>query len=374
MYLRKKNLQALLIKLRQNPVAKHLTRGAQWLYRQKYLLGLLLLGLLVLKFHLERMRLVTMQGDAMGTYYSIKYLDRWGRDYQEEIESLLGRLQHTLSTDFPDSELARFNAHDCSEFYFESPFFYPVFAKSKEMYRNTNGAFDPTILPLVSAWEQHSAAATDPGRLQINRLREYVSLDYVVANEQRIKKLKEGVTLDFRGMLKGYAVDQVAALLRSHGIEHAWIALGNEMMAQGKPSQRRPWHTEIHPHVASLVGENLQITIDLEDKAVAIASKQPQGTAGQEQIIDPATGYPNQHTLLAAVVVAQDCITADAYATTMMTRGLAYAQELVAQQEDLAAFLIYEDDQGAPAFYASPNLHMLQQAHTIHLQWVQKEA
>lgn len=346
----------------------------QWLKKYQLFVGLLLLGLIVLKLTWGQSRLVILKGDAMGTYYCIKYLDRWGRSYQKEIEDLLGRLEHTLSTDVPDSELVRFNAHDCSEFHFESPFFYPVFAKSKEVYRQTSGAFDPTILPLVNAWVGSPAEATDSENQQINLLREYVSLDYVVANGQRIKKLKEGVKLDFRGILRGYAVDQIAALLCTHDIENAWIALGNEILMQGKPSQRRYWQTEIHPHVGSLVGENLQITMELVDKAIAISSQQLQGSAAEGQRIDPATSHPSQHTLLAAVVVAQDGITADAYATAMMVRGLAYAQELVAKQAGLAAFLIYKDENGAPAFYISPNLSMLQKPHTISLQWNQEAA
>ncbi|HAN49526.1 MAG TPA: hypothetical protein DCQ08_00540, partial [Amoebophilaceae bacterium] len=91
-------------------------------------------------------------------------------------------------------------------------------------------------------------------------------------------------------------------------------------------------------------------------------------------IIDPSTGYPAQHTLLAAVVVSKDCGTADAYATAMMVRGLAFAQELLAQQEDLAAFLIYENDHGSPDFYASPSLHMRKNSHTITLQPVQESS
>jgi thiamine biosynthesis lipoprotein len=103
------------------------------------------------------------------------------------------------------------------------------------------------------------------------------------------------------------------------------------------------------------------------NKAVAVSSKKRKNPSNSGCIIDPSTGYPAQHTLLAAVVVSKDCRTADAYATAMMVRGLAFSKELLAQQEDLAAFLIYEDDHGAPVFYASPSLHMRKNNHTISL-------
>ncbi len=128
----------------------------------------------------------------------------------------------------------------------------------------------------------------------------------------------------------------------------------------------------IHPHVASLVGADLQMIIELVDQAVAISSKKRQPLLNKPCIIDPVTGHPAQHTLLAAAVVSKDCSTADACATAMMVRGLAFAQELLAQEKGLSAFLIYEDDHGMPAFYTSSSLHMRQKDHAITLQHSQK--
>jgi FAD:protein FMN transferase len=371
MYHLKRTLQKIKTQVRKIPVPQILTQWCRKLKQTKRILALVLLGGIVLKLILGRPSMTTLQGETMHTPYRIQYVDRWGRNYQEEIDALLVRLYHALSTSLPDSELSRFNEHDCSEFYFESPFFYPVFAKSKEVYRNTAGAFDPTILPLINAGEGSPADMPSAGSLQVNTFCEYVSLDYIVANAQRIKKLKEGVKLDFRSILKGYAVDKIADLLRTHGIEHMYIVLGSEAVAHGKPIKNNAWKMAIHPHVAPLVSTGLQIFIKLEDQAIAITSKK---SPNRKCVVDPATGDPVHHTLLAAVVISKDCSTADAYATAMMVRGLAFAQELLAKQEDLAAFLIYEDEHGAPVFYASPGLHMRQSNHTITLQTSQKSS
>jgi len=367
-------LQKIKTQVRQIPVSPILTQWSSRIKQKKWIFALVLLGGIVLQLVLGRPSMVTLRGETMRTPYRIQYLDRWGRNYQEEIDALLVRLHHALSTSSPDSELSRFNEHDCSEFYFESPFLYPVFAKSKEVYRNTAGAFDPTILPLINAWEGRPADIPYSDSLPVNALCEYVSLDYVVANAQRIKKLKEGVKLDFRGLRKGYTVDKIADLLRTCGIEHMWIALGSEAVAHGKPSKNNAWQMAIHPHVASLVDAGLQITIELVNKAVAVSSKEGKNLPNSGCIIDPFTGYPAQHTLLTAVVVSKDCSTADAYATAMMVRGLTFAQKLLAQQEDLAAFLIYEDEHGVPVFYASPSLHMRQNNHAITLQSPQESS
>ncbi|MEL6358927.1 MAG: FAD:protein FMN transferase, partial [Bacteroidota bacterium] len=114
-----------------------------------------------------------------------------------------------------------------------------------------------------------------------------------------------------------------------------------------------------------------QIKVKVINKAVAISGRQ--AVAHPERIVDPAPGTSTRNRLLAAVVIAPDCISADAYATAMMVRGLTDAQKLVASQEELAAFLVYEDDHGAPVFYTSPGLEMCQKRNQITLQLAQQE-
>lgn len=364
-------LQVIKAQLLKIPLAEIRKRAEKGLYQQRRKMVGGILALIVLTLLLENLKLVTLKGEAMGVSYKIQYFDRWGRNHKKAIGALLGQIEQELSTAFPDSELSRFNAHDCTEFHFESPFFYPVFAKSKEVYRNTAGAFDPTILPLVKAGGNNLDGTTDLGQAQLDKLHEYISLDYVVANEQRIKRLKEGSQLDFGGLLKGYAVDQVAELLRSRGIDRAWIMLGNELMVLGKRSKRKHWSTPIHSYISVLAGDERQISLVLTDKAVAISSRQPQ--EHPSQVVDPAAGAAVPDRLLAAVVVAPDCMSADAYATAMMVRGLADAQELLERQKELAAFLVYEDANGNPAFYTSPGLIMRKKGNQIILQLTQQE-
>lgn len=364
-------LQAIKAQLQQIPFAEIGEWLVHGLYQQRKKMIGGVLGLILLTLLLGNLQLVTLEGEAMGVPYKIQYFDRWGRNYQQVIEELLEKIAQSLSTALPDSELSQFNTHDCTEFYFKSPFLYPVFAKSKEVYRNTSGAFDPTILPLVNAREANPNEAADLDQTQVDKLHEYISLDYVVANEQRIKRLKEGVQLDFGGIIKGYAVDQIAELLRIRGIDRVWISLGNELAVRGKRSKRKYWSTPIHSHIVALAGDERQINLAIVDKAVAISSRQT--AAHPERIVDPAPGTSTQNRLLAAVVMAPDCMSADAYATAMMVRGLADAQGLLERQKELAAFLVYEDANGAPAFYTSPGLEMWKKGNQVTLQLAQQE-
>ena len=173
----------------------------------------------------------------------------------------------------------------------------------------------------------------------------------------------------------GYVVDKIADLLHAHGIECMQIVLGDEALVRGQPGKRSVWSITIPSHVASLINDASQITLELADKAVVAASKAHPKMPCPTNIVDAYVDDPVQDPpLLAAVVVSKDCSTADAYATAIMARGMTFAQELLAKQKELAAFLIYEDDHGAPVFYISPNLHMQQDAHNIILQSVQEVA
>ena len=163
-------------------------------------------------------------------------------------------------------------------------------------------------------------------------------------------------------------------MLRIHGGECAWIALEDKILVNGKLKKREYWHTALHPYLSALTDNNLQITIELSDKAVAISSAPTTADSSHTCIVDPTTGYPAHHNLLAAVVVAQDCMTANAYATAMMVRGLGYAQELLEKQPELTGFLIYKNAHGELAFYASSGLRIQQKAHDIILQLTQSSA
>ena len=361
----KETLQRLLKIANSLPLATIVIGLGRWLERRKFLLFSVLLGIMVFRLTWGRLTLVTLQGQALGEHYHIQYLERWGSKYKEDIEALLTQLTQALDSSLPDTEIAQFNQHDCSDFEFSSPFLYALLAKSKAIHRSTQGVFDPTIFPLVQAWE-HSRD-TPPNAEQIRHLKERVGLDFVVVNAKRGKKLKQDVQIDLRGILKGYVTDQIAHLLHTQGIEHLQVTLGDQVLAHGKPSQHNLWHTSIHPHIPALADDKWEITLDTTDKSIAVASR-PLSVSPEHSFIDPATGRPAQHTLLAVAVVAPESSTANAFATAMMVRGLDFAKELLAQQEGLDALLIYQGTDDSPAFYASSGLHMQQDDYTITLQ------
>lgn len=351
-----KPLQKTQARLKKWALSARIKPLAPWMNKRKWLLALILLGIMMLKLSRNSSELVTLAGHAMGKDYRIQYRAKQGRNYQEDIDTLLAKIEQSLALHGSASALSQFNAYDCRAFHFEAPYLYPVLAKSKEVYNQTEGAFDPTVAPLVDAWE------ATPNEGLINALRECVSLDYIVVNEKRLKRLKEGVRLDLNGLVPGYSADAVVAFLREKGVDNLCIALGSEVVSCGKLAKNKAWQITIDIPTDPQATHAICVTTEITDRAISTSRqyKPLQGVQQHGRIIDPQAALPAQHTLLAATVLAPDGITADAFATAMMVRGVAFAQELAEKLAGIEAFLAYQDEQGKVALYASKGLAMTQ--------------
>jgi FAD:protein FMN transferase len=354
-------IQKLLSKLRMVSLKRLLSLLVRGIKKSKWLL-LLLICSLILRLFSNRPRLVTLQGYAINKPYSIQYWGKWTSNYQPTIDSLLTDLTHTLVPDEEDGVIKKFNQYNCQDFPLETPFLYHLLEKSKEVYNRTQGAFDPTVAPLVDLWRKYLAVGKEPSKKEIYAILDYVSLDYVMVNKNRIKKLKEEVRLDVSGLVHGYAVDTVARFLKHEGIKDMLVKIGDEAIAYGKQAKDKSWpisetFTAQQDSIAPIT-----ITINLSNKAISIARKNDFWVEAADQtslVIDPQTGYSSENTLLAVMVLAQDCISADAYTTAIMAKDLAFAQELLKEQRDIEAFLIYQDTTTDQIdFYASDGLVM----------------
>lgn len=302
---------------------------------------------------------IELLGSTMGTTYSVKYLDTEGRNLQAQIDSLLVAFNMSLSTYIPESEISRFNREGSHRY--ETPFFYPVLERSKEIYKNTGGAFDPTVGPLVNAWGFGPEGRQSPGKSTVDSLRQLVSYDSIVFDTARVQKRKEGIKLDFSAIAKGYGVDVVAQYLLTQGIENLFVEIGGEIYARGNSERGTPWRVGVNYPAGSIEDQqNAQAIVSLENRAIATSGNyrnyyEVDGIK-YSHTISPVTGYPVNHSLLSASVFATDCMTADAYATAFMVMGWEKAIKVDEQQDDIEVYLIYNDENGALKTYSSPGI------------------
>ncbi len=335
----------------------------QWFNNNKWIFLLPLLTLYVVVMSKRNSKLVQLKGkEAQGRNYAVQYILEKKTNYQKEIDMLLDDIEQELDINKTDSEVASFNQHNSEPFYYQTPFLYPLLAKSKEVYNQTQGAFDPTVTPLVKLWKESLQAGTRPTELDIWSSRPYVGLDYIVVNEERVKKLKEEININLNSLIPSYEVDAIAKLLKSHEIQDFYIQLGNAILVRGTNDRKKPW--KIVQKIASQQSDDnlLNVHINLQNKAISIIQNyttKEHDSNRLDIVIDPLTGHLATTNLIAAFVFAEDCITARAYAIAFMAKSFLTAPSIVERLDGMDFLLIYKDEVGATKFQHSPGLQIL---------------
>ncbi|PWJ34103.1 FAD:protein FMN transferase [Sediminitomix flava] len=296
-----------------------------------------------------------VKGITMGVVpYNVKYIDEESRDFREPIDDLLVAFNQSLSTYIPDSEISTFNKSN--EFNFTSNFFYPVLVRGEEIYKETKGAFDPTIQPLVNRWgfgpEEEDKI---PTQAEVDSLKELVNYSKIHFDKKGVKKDDPRMQLDFSAIAKGYAVDLVADLLREEGINNFMVEIGGELVCGGINEKGKPWLIGIDNPEAKGAQDGIAY-VRISDKALATSGNYRNfyEKDGKKywHTIDPRTGYPAKSNMISASVITNDCMSADSYATAFMVMGFEEAKALVEKNKDLEAILIY-DNNGELGVYTS---------------------
>jgi thiamine biosynthesis lipoprotein len=301
---------------------------------------------------------VQLTGTTMGPIpYSIKYMDLGARNFQVEVDSLLEAFNNSLSTYIPSSEISRFNNEDYLEF--ETEFFYPVLKASKEVFENTNGAFDPTIGPLVNAWGFGPNKKTKMDSSAVDSILQAVDFEKVIFDESEVKK-QNGMSLDFSAIAKGNGIDVVANYLKQKEIKDYMVEIGGEVTCKGNSPNDTLWVIGIQKPVMQGEVGGLFAKVWLENRSLATSGNYRNYYLEDGKIIahtiSPFTGYSISHNLLSASVFADNCTLADGYATACMVLGLEESKKLVDKIEGLDAFFIYNDEQGNYLSWASSGI------------------
>ena len=292
-----------------------------------------------------------------GTAYKIVY--QHDKDLSKEIREELMKVDYSLS---PFNEKSVITAVNQNRDVVLDTLFLDVFTKSMEISRETDGAFDITVAPLVNAWGFGFKNETRPTPRQVDSLLQIVGYKKVRLEDNRIIKQDRRMMLDCSAIAKGYGVDVVARYLRSQGVQNFMVEIGGEVVTSGVNPQRLPWRVGVvKPSEDSLnVNNELQTILNVTDKAMATSGNYRnfyyKNGKRFAHTIDPKTGSPVQHSLLSATVLADECAVADAYATSFMVMGLERAKKLLERHPELMVYLIYDDGKDSLAVWFSPSL------------------
>ncbi len=297
----------------------------------------------------RKMHKVMFTGEAQGTYYAVTYFDAENRNLQQQIDSLLTGFDRSVSIWVPNSIISRINNNDSSTEV--DPWFKGNFDLSKEVFIKTNGAFDPTVGPLVNAWGFGFTDRMKVDSAIVDSLLPLVGFDKVKIVNNRVVKDDDRIQFDFNAVAQGYSVDIVGDLLESYGIDNYLIDIGGEVLGHGEKPDGSYWKVGIEkPKDNASYGEGLKAIVKLKNRALATSGSYrkfyEENGIRYSHTIDPKTGFPVRHSLLSVSVLADDCGTADAYATAFMVMGADEAEKFLEKNSFLEAYLIYSDKNG----------------------------
>lgn len=295
-------------------------------------------------------QVMKIEGETMATTYHVTYLDPEGRNFKASIDSVLVLVNKSINTYDPAAEISVFNKSKTG-IKLTLPYLLPPLRKALEVNKASDGAFDPTVMPLVNAWGFGPVKGDLPDSAKVDSLRTLVGFDKVQFNNDSVWKSDSRSQLDFGGIGQGYGADVIANLLKSKGVENMFVELGGEGMAYGHNPEGKPWHIGI------LDPENtdrFKAYISLNNRAFTTSGNyyNYREVNGQRfsHTIDPETGHPAQRAILSATVFAPDCTTADAWATAIMVMGHEKAIEVLKEHPELDAFLVYSTSAGTKWF------------------------
>lgn len=283
----------------------------------------------------------TNEGMVFGTIYKITYQSH--EDLHQEIKAALQQVDDALSPYNPNSIITRINHNEDTTL---NTFFTDVFTLAQKVSKETEGAFDITVAPMVNAWGFGFKNAISVDSIVIDSLRQFVGYEKIDIEKGKIVKQDERVMLDCSSIAKGYGVDQVAKLLTQKGIQNYMVDIGGEVFVKGKNPKMSRWRIGINkPIEDSLsINQELQTILEITDAGMATSGNYRKFYYKDGKrfahTIDPRLGYPIQHNILSATVIANDCTTADAYATAFMVMGLEKAQVFCQQHPELEAYFI----------------------------------
>ncbi len=295
----------------------------------------------------------------MGTTYTITLRGGDPHLLQNSIDSLLQEINRSVSTYDSTSVISLFNQdyetylsdadrrEDLHEMFIDN------FNLSKIIYTVSQGAFDPTVMPLVNYWGfgyTDKADFSEKDSVNIHNILKYIGFEKLELVNEKVQKLSDSIQLDFSAIAKGYGVDLVTDFLRSKDIKDFYVEIGGEVYAEGHNPNGKIWRTGINVPSPKSDVKAIQEVINIENKGIATSGNYRnffvENGIIYSHTMNPVTGYPERNNLLSATIISDKCAISDGYATACMVLGYEKAKSMINKTEGIEGILIYSDKEG----------------------------
>jgi len=258
----------------------------------------------------------------------------------------IARLDRMMSHYDPESPLSQLNREGARGPVPVEPELFDFLAECLRQSRDSDGAFDVTVGPLLRAWGFFRGEGRLPPPVEIEELRTRVGYRHVVLDPERrtVHFARPGMELDLGGIAKGYAVDRVVALLRARGVEAALVSAGgSSVYGLGAPPGRTAWEVRVQD---PLHPSRDAFTVALRDLSLSVAGSAHKSFihAGRtySHIMDPRSGRPVEGVLSVAVL-SPSATAGDALDNAFLVEGVEAARRHVARLPATRAFIFLAD-------------------------------
>ena len=297
-------------------------------------------------------------GEIFHTYFNIKY--EYKRSVKEEIMEALKLFDESLNPFNENSIIGKVNNNVPVKL---DTLFTQVFEKSMEVSRKTDGKFDITASPFINAWGFGFKDMDNVTKEKIDSMKPFVGFEKIRIENGVVVKDDPRIQINTSAIAKGYSCDVVANVLQKFGIKNYMVEIGGEIAMRGKNDKGNCWRIGIDKPTddSSAMQRELQTILSICDKAVATSGNYRnyyvKDGVKYSHTIDPQSGYPSEEDILGATVIADDCMTADAYATAFMAMGVEKSVEVAKSVPGLHYYFIYVKPNGDVASMFSDEFH-----------------
>ena len=286
-------------------------------------------------------------GTTQGSYYSITYFDNQNRNFAHEFDSIFKEIENTLSLWDENSIIRKVNRNDTAVVL--NQIFIDNFNYAMRAAELSEGYFDPTIGPLVSAWGFHFKEGMMMTPEIVDSLRQLVGYKKVKIEEGRVVKENPNMTLDFNAVAQGYTTDMIGEFLLSKDVDNFLVDVGGEIMAKGNKANGDFWKVGIEKPAENKDDARIvQEIIELKDRSIVTSGNYrkyvEQDGKRYSHSLNPMTGYPSENNLLSATIICDNTAWADCLASICMLVGMEKAIEIIDTQDNVEAFFIYEEN------------------------------
>jgi len=280
---------------------------------------------------------------ALGTACSIQFRHPDTHSALRFVADALGwleRFEAKFSRFQPTSLISKINAAAGREWVRVDAEMEHLLDLATELFNLTDGILDPSMLPLLKVWDWKTAHTQLPQPAAINAARALTGFTKILRKPGQIFLPQPGMGLDFGGFGKEFAVDELVAIARQHGIQDALIDLGRDLVGIGGNGQHPFWHVGLEDgcHPGTCWGGLAVANFAVAASGDAVRRFEHQGLR-YSHILDPRTGWPVANGMRAVTVLAPTCLQAGIFSTALFVLGPVDGLRFAACARDLDACL-----------------------------------